>query len=334
MSLFGYYNNNNASVSFDRFCSVVRGRADLTPEYAVSQIASILNVSAGSSAMYALRGLLQSDSWLSDENLRPIYNKLYGVQPQASRPYQSSPWSSVSGVVEAERESEKGNAQPRTTYTSAPTEDFKNRLDLKSISFDAFAQAIRNVLAENKFTDVKVGHLLDMGLSAQLPHWRELTYCLFCGRSVDAALLQSLFCELTGRPAPSTPQPQSSHPCQSSPQSSVSGAVGGKASGFEQFCQVVRQYAHKKPDDSVRLIANALNVAQDNLAMKKLKKILSATRDPSDDELRPAYNLLNGPSGKAAQTRPAGKAGAQCVPNKKMNDTEATNFLGMTEVEF
>ncbi len=35
MSLFGYYNNNNASVSFDRFCSVVRGRADLTPEYAV-----------------------------------------------------------------------------------------------------------------------------------------------------------------------------------------------------------------------------------------------------------------------------------------------------------
>lgn len=79
MSLFWLLqNNNNASVSFDRFCSVVRGRSGLTPDNAVSQIASILNVSAGSSAMYCLSRLLRSDSLLSDENLRPIYQQLYG----------------------------------------------------------------------------------------------------------------------------------------------------------------------------------------------------------------------------------------------------------------
>lgn len=316
MSLSG--NDNIAPVTFDKFCSVVRERADLTPEYAVSQIATILNVSAGSSAMYALRGLLQSDSWLSDENLRPIYSKLCGGSSQTAAP---------GGYV---------NNQSRAShsFSNAPVDDFKNSIDLKSIDFDSFAKAVRKFMAVDMHYAVKLATIVNLGLSSKSPLYGALASKLSSGESVDTPFLQSLFREMTGRQASPVQQPQTSHPYQSLTQSSVSGVVGVGNSGFEQFCQVVRQYAYKKPDDSVRLIANALNVTQDNSAINKLRKILSATRDPSDDELRKAYKLFATSSGKAAQTRLAGKAGAQCVPNKKMNDSDAANFLGMTEVEF
>lgn len=310
---------DNAPVSFESFCSVVRSRAHLTPVVAVSKIATLLNVNVYGSAMFALRQLLRSDAWLSDENLRPIYSQLYGdssmtansgsyanTQPQTSRPYQPSSQSS----------------------------DFKNHLDKNSLSFDEFAQAIRKILAEDKFGDVKVGYLLDMGLSSQLPHWQNLISKMNYGGPVDTSLLQSLFYEMTGRHAPSTSQPQASRSYHPQALSPVSGVVEvekekvsrcAPASGFERFCQVVRQYAHKKTDESIRMIASALSENPDSVPMKKIRKILSATRGPSDEELRPVFGMLNMPNGKA---------GEPYAPSKKMNNAEAEKYLGMTEIEF
>ena len=310
---------DNAPVTFERFCSVVRSRADLTPVVAVSKIATLLNVNVYGSAMLALCKLLRSDALLSDENLRPIYSQLYG----------DSSMTANSGSY--------ANTQPQTSrpcQPSAQPSDLINRLDKNSITFDEFAQAIRNILAEDKYGDVKINHLLDLGLSAQLPHWQILISKMNYGGPVDTVLLQSLFREFTGRHAPSTSQSQASRSYQPQSQSLVSGVVEVEkekvsrcvpASGFERFCQVVRQYAHKKPDESIRMIASTLNVNPDSMPMKKIRKILSVTRDPSDEELRPVFGMLNMPNGKA---------GEPYAPSKKMNNAEAEKYLGMTEIEF
>ena len=73
------------------------------------------------------------------------------------------------------------------------------------------------------------------------------------------------------------------------------------------------------------MIASTLSVNPDSVPMKKIRKILSVTRDPSDEELRPVFGMLNMPNGKA---------GEPYAPSKKMNNAEAEKYLGMTEIEF
>ncbi|MGN0010453.1 MAG: hypothetical protein ACI35N_03890, partial [Marinilabiliaceae bacterium] len=136
------------------------------------------------------------------------------------------------------------NSQPQTSrpcQPSAQSSDLINRLDKNSITFDEFAQAIRNILAEDKYGDVKINHLLDLGLSAQLPHWQFLISKMNYGGPVDTALLQSLFREFTGRPVRSTSQPQTSRPCQPSAQpSDLINRLDKNSITFDEFAQAIR----------------------------------------------------------------------------------------------
>lgn len=118
---------------------------------------------------------------------------------------------------------------------------------------------------------------------------------------------------------------------------------------FQLFCKEVRTRAQRNmnPDNIVSKVAAILCMGESSRGMDSLRQLLHDVARPSVDDLRPIWaeisaDMVNSTaSSPASEKQPVVDASSAPEPKKTppepeapMNDTEATNFLGMTEVEF
>ena len=120
---------------------------------------------------------------------------------------------------------------------------------------------------------------------------------------------------------------------------------------FQLFCKEVRTRAQRNmnPDNIVSKVAEILCVGESSRGMNNLRQFLYDVDRPSINDLRPIWREISAgvvgssPAASSPASEKQPEVGAPSAlkskktppePEAPMNDAEATNFLGMTEVEF